>query len=419
MRNATRFTRAQARILAAAILAYTAAYIGRTNLSMALGDLIASLRLTNAQGGMLPTAFSVAYAVGQVINGVIVDRVEPRGWIAAGLAGSAVCNLLLALSADYRPLVLIWGLNGLFQSMLWAPIVAVVAVNFDSGRHERASFLLSLTLVFGYLIAWSLSGLLTARLNWRWAFGVPAGVVLLVAGAVLWMLRGPDVGVGRARAARSAGPDRAQFKAYLLKTGLPAAFLGAACMGFIRDGVMNWAPTIVTQALGVDLNSAWGAMLVIPAVNSLGILFGRWVYRLSGHGVRKSLCALMLCAAAAALPLPACGRSAMACTLLMAACAAAMYGANPIVTTLLPIENARLGWAGTTSGLVDASIYAGGSLAGALAGAVSERAGWNAVFVMWTGAAFLGALAFAASARGRRRGRLLTDPMRVKTIVEE
>ena len=158
-----RFSPNQNRIWIGCFIGYTAAYVARLNLSAALGRLMADLALTDAQGGMFQTLFAIVYAAGQLVNGALVDRISPRRYITAGLVLSGLCNLLFAVVGDYRLMLPLWALNGAAQSMLWTPIVRLIAVWFKGERRTRVSFGMSMTLVLGNVAAWAISGLLAAQ----------------------------------------------------------------------------------------------------------------------------------------------------------------------------------------------------------------------------------------------------------------
>ena len=105
------------------------------------------------------------------------------------------------------------------------------------------------------------------------------------------------------------------------------------------------------------------------------------------------LSALVCCAAL----LPAGGMLAVA--LLLGCVCAAMYGANTMLTGLIPFEYNRIGKTGMTAGLVDSFIYAGSALAGALAGGVYEGAGVSALYALWIGAALFAVILMRLSGR--------------------
>ena len=141
-----KFSQNQRRIWLACFISYAAAYVARLNMGAALGSVIESMDLTDAQGGLFQTVFALVYAAGQLVNGSIVDRISARRYITAGLALSGVCNLLFGLGRSYWTMVAFWALNGAAQSMLWTPIVKLMAVWFKGARRSRASFGISMTL---------------------------------------------------------------------------------------------------------------------------------------------------------------------------------------------------------------------------------------------------------------------------------
>ena len=60
-------------------LAYTSIYIARLNLSIATPELTAGGIMNEAQIGLLGSIFSVVFAIGRLLNGVLNDKLTP--WI--------------------------------------------------------------------------------------------------------------------------------------------------------------------------------------------------------------------------------------------------------------------------------------------------------------------------------------------------
>ena len=88
---------------------------------------------------------------------------------------------------------------------------------------------------------------------------------------------------------------------------------------------------------------------------------------------------------------------------MLALACAANYGVNPMLTTFIPMEYDKAGRVGFVAGTVDCFIYIGSALAGVLTGAVSESAGWQNVYVLWTVVALAGAgLSFVSASRGKK-----------------
>lgn len=366
-------------------LAYICAYFIRLNMSAALPAISLAMTLTPAQAGVLQTVFAVTYAAGQLVNGAVADRVSARVYISLGLALSALCNLLFSFAASYWQIVLLWCLNGASQSMLWTSIVKQVAVWFEGELRRKVSFAISLTLVLGHLGAWAFTGWLSDTVGWRLAFRLPALLALTVSGVVFCINR--DKSVRRVSRQKSASaPLRA-----LLSTGLVAMLIACVFNGFVRDGVVTWAPTIIRS--GITSLSPTGVTLLIPLLNIMGVLGGKlYLSRLKG-GVRVAIAGMTAASCLAAVLLWATGltRIMLSATLLGVLCAL-LYGLNPLLTSLFPMEYDKMGRVALVAGFIDCFIYLGSALAGALTGALTESIGWNRVFALWAAAQLLGAL---------------------------
>lgn len=400
-----KFTSEQRKTLLLCFLSYSAAYIGRLNISAALPELRSAMELSAAQAGTFQTVFALVYAAGQIINGARADRVSSRRNIALGLILSAACNLALGLARSFTLMLVLWALNGAVQSMLWTPIVRLTSQRFAGSARDRASFVLSVSIVLGHFAAWALAGALAAKLSWRYSFIIPAAVMAAAGAASYIFLRDSVPPVSAAPQTASAPPARASVGRLLRDTGL-AALLGCCiCLGFVRDGIVSWAPTILAAVSSASLGST-ALSLIIPVLNLFGVLLVRRCYRLLRGSARGAVGAVMAMSAVLTLLLRI-GGGAAVCAVIMGLCCALIYGATPMLTTYSPLEYEKLGRVGFVAGLVDCFIYIGSALAGTVSGAVSDAAGWGGVYIMWAAVSVLGLLAAAMSIKGGRRLRAL------------
>lgn len=401
-----RYTPRQMRLLITLFVAYTAAYISRTNLSPALDAIGTDFGLTAAQVGLLPTLFAIPYALGQVVNGSLADHFRPRNFIAIGLLGSAAANVLFSVVSSYPLLLALWCLNGCFQSMIWTPIVAIMATEYQDSMRPRAMFAISMTLIAGYLIAWAVSGFLTSAISWRWAFR-SAGLITGVLGIGCFIALG-DTQRNHAKSEAHIGAaepvSRASVMHLVFGTDLFFLLLGCTVNGFVRDSIMNWAPKMLVDTQGIDLSSALGVVLIIPIINFLGIQFGKTVYQKQGQRVRLSCATLLgLCALFSLLLTVSYRLSPLMCTILLGLCSAMAYGINPLLTAFLPMDYQSLGRVGMAAGLIDALIYVGSAFSGTFAGLLHDHLGWSAVFASWTFFSILGMLMIIAAMWKRKR----------------
>ena len=107
-------------------IAYAAAYVGRYNYSAVMSAITAEGTLTLSAAGAVSTGYFVCYAAGQILCGILSQKCSPFGMIPLGLVLSAGCNFGMGF-APAGAMPLLWAANGLFQAMVWPPIVRLFA----------------------------------------------------------------------------------------------------------------------------------------------------------------------------------------------------------------------------------------------------------------------------------------------------
>lgn len=115
-------------------------------------------------------AYLAAYAIGQFVAGVLGDRTGTRKVVAVGMLGSALAAATMGASSMTILFGVLFGLQGLFQSTGWAPLVKNVG-NFFS-QHERGTVigLWSTCYAVGGMVASVYAGHWGDLLGWRYAF---------------------------------------------------------------------------------------------------------------------------------------------------------------------------------------------------------------------------------------------------------
>ena len=390
-----RFSRLQNNVIIACMMLYSTAYLNRLNLSAALGSVMEALSLSATRAGILPSAFAITYAAGQMVNGALVDRLNPARHMYIGLLGSAVCNVLMAASGSFEMLLVLCLLNGVFQSMLWTPVVRLVAMHFNHQERPKANILVSITLIIGHLGAWAISGYMSSLFNWRASFAVPAVIavpVVLIAARLLRDVKAEPV-------AAAAGKESSYSLGGMLKmywvSGFVVVLIVSVLYGFVRDGITTWAPTILGEVSG-DATTGTTFSLVIPLINTLGIVLSYSLRNIPGLHNRRIVAVMMVistvfCACLGGVT------GVVLCALCMGLACACLSGANPLLTSLIPMEYEREKLIGMSAGLIDSLIYVGSALAGVMAGFIRESMGLNALFMTWAVVALAAAVLAAVS----------------------
>lgn len=403
----------QRRIFAACIIAYTAAYICRVNFSVAILGIQTEFGLSNTSIGLISTSFFWVYALGQLINGYFGDIISSRAFIFTGLILSALINVAFGYSSILWVMMLLWGANGIFQSMLWGPIVKTLSNWFPNKMHNKIAFGMSITIILGYLIAWSSSGLIMNSLSWRWVFWLAAIIVIILAFVWYIMVRNKPSDVGLAdiievhandnelrmdELAENSSSKKISLLKVMKNSNMIFIVLAGIVQGIIKESILLWSPKLLLDTQNLSLKSIVAIVLIIPGVNILGILLSGWLNRMLKNQEKLTIMILMLGSAITSLGLIFFIHKSTTLTILMLACTSAfIFGTNPLMTTVIPFKYSYCNKVSTMAGIIDFSIYLGAGLAGVLTGLTVDMFGWENVFIMWCIVSVLGALSMYTS----------------------
>lgn len=382
-------------------LAYASAYIGRYNYSAVMGAITAENSLSLSAAGAVSTGYFICYAVGQIVFGLLSQSVSPYAMILIGLCGSGLCNLGAGVfSTSFMGLL--WGANGLFQAMIWPPIVRLFAESMPLERQKRACVSINSTTPAGTLAAYALSAVLLQFADWHHVFFSCGGLLLGMA-AVFWLGTAPL----RRATAYAPQPEFQKQKgtgngpAALLAAGLGAMLMPVLLHGGLKDGVTNWVPSMIQSNFGISPAFSAAVAMALPLVNLSGAYLSGWLNEHCTHNELKTAGSLFALASVCLLALPLAMRtSLLLAVLLLAVTTASMLGVNTMFINVIPVKAGRHGGASMLSGTLNAVTYLGAAAATWGIGAAAEGCGWNAVFLLWLVMAML-ALLVSALLAGR------------------
>src|SRR5687768_15835807 len=107
-------------VFAATWLTYAGFYFTRNNFSVAQPEFMRDLGWTKDMLGIVSTTYLTVYAIGQVVNGGLVDRFGPRIMIAGGFLITASMSFFLGFANTILLMATLYGINGYAQSIGWS-----------------------------------------------------------------------------------------------------------------------------------------------------------------------------------------------------------------------------------------------------------------------------------------------------------
>ena len=385
-------------------LVYFASYLTRKDYSIVMQAIIENEGLLKAQVGQVESLAVISYGAGQIISGILGDRFKPQRLIMGGLAVTAVCNVLMPFTpAQYR--VIVWFINGFAQSMLWPPLVRIMAAVMNEKQYNTVSANTNVAGLSGTIFIYLSSSLIWLKyfkLSWKLTFFVSAGLAVVI--LILWV-----AGFRKLRTVEAlrferkktdvkkekAGENRLTIK-LLLGSGFLFIALGIIAQGALRDGVTDWVPTFISNTFPQTSDKAILKSVVLPVIGVIsmkivGIASNKWVKEeLNGAGVTflgaTALCALLF-AFYAHNEYVTLGVSALI--------VGAMHAINFFLICVVPAKFEKYGIVSTMSGIINSLTYVGASAGVYLFGKIAdnEALGWNAVLISWIAIAGVGTAA--------------------------
>ncbi|NRB24514.1 MAG: MFS transporter [Shewanella sp.] len=158
-------------------------YICRLSFSVAKKPMMDEGIFTATEMGFIGSSLFFAYAIGKFCNGFIADRVNIRRFMFTGLLISALINLLLGFTAGFWFFVILWGLNGWFQSF-GAP-ASVVAISHWFGGKERGTYYGMWATSHNIGEAITFIAIATVITTWGWQAGFHAAGILCLGMALV------------------------------------------------------------------------------------------------------------------------------------------------------------------------------------------------------------------------------------------
>lgn len=136
-------------VVAALWFVYAASYFIRTCYAASIASIVSEGTYNKGEIGLIGTAFFICYGVGQLISGLIGDRVNPFAMIVFGSAAGALSCFAMAFADSLISMLVIWAANGFFQSMLWSPILRIFSQTIDKSLQKKSILNISLSLPIG------------------------------------------------------------------------------------------------------------------------------------------------------------------------------------------------------------------------------------------------------------------------------
>jgi OPA family glycerol-3-phosphate transporter-like MFS transporter/OPA family sugar phosphate sensor protein UhpC-like MFS transporter len=260
-----------------------------------------------------------------------------------------------------------------------------------------------------------LCGSLLAPVSWRLCFLVPAAIALVCA-LYLWVTlpdTPPSVGLPEVEGTRTELTERdtgPEFRAFLLRAVFRNKYIWLVSIAnffvyTLRYGMLDWGPTLLTQAKHFTISSAGWMVAGFEAAGVLGAMLSGWLTDrfFGGRAMRVGLIYMVLAGASVLAFWKVAGQSMLWNTVLLCAAGFFIYGPQ----CLIGVAAAKLATkhaAATAVGLTGFFGYASTTLSGWGLGKLVQTYGWDAGFIGMLIVAAIGTFACALGWQAKAHG---------------
>ena len=396
---------------------YFSSYLLRNNFAAMLVRICEDMGQPKTALAVIITAMTVCYGTGQLINGLIGDRIAPRYMLTCGVTIAGLTNVLMFFCTSIPAMAAVWAVNGLANSMLWAPLVRLFSTTFDEKQYSygmlRVMFASSSSKVVLYLVC----PLLLLLMPWR-AVTLSIGIFGVTVGVLFGIFSAPLCKTAATAEKREQAPaveEPAVREPLPRGTWLPIALVVFAILlqGILRDAMATWTPSFLKDVFSIPAERAILATAVLAIFDVMSFFLYDIINRKFFHDEVLTSAALFSVSVIAALTLWLTGlvTSIMAlsliCLTLIESC---MHGVNLMLLAHAPRRLVKSGHVSFFTGFFDAFSYAGGAISAYGFAYTADNYGWNTTALLWLVTAALGTLTcFVAFPLWRRFRRIYAD----------
>ena len=378
--------------------AYFASYITRHNMAAAIAEMVVALDVAKEVIGLSVTAGFMTYGVGQIISGILGDKIKPRVLIAVGLAGTALCNLTVSAVSNVYLMIAIWSFNGFFQSFLWPPLVRAMTEHLEGDDYSTVASGVTVSANIGTIFTYVLTSVCVKLFSWRMSFALSA-IWALVTG-VVWFILYPRFDSLMKKTEENTKKEEKKEKSggfikFIFVSGIALLAPVIIIQGALRDGVTTWLPTYINEVFGIDTSGSILTASILPIFAIISITLTEKLRKKIGNEAKTAFILFVPSFISALVLSFIYSDSAIASVILMALLTGCMHGVNQLLICVLPSRFKDSGNISTISGVLNSFTYIGSALSAYGFAFFSTLFGWGGTVLLWAGLILLGALVLA------------------------
>jgi MFS transporter, Spinster family, sphingosine-1-phosphate transporter len=255
-------------------------YMDRWVASSAGPSIEKDLHISDAQFGLLGTAFLLVYAVAALPFGYWGDRGTRKTIIGVGVAIWSVATLFTGFAKTYAQIFLSRAVVGIGEASYYPAGTSLLSDYFPKEQRSRVAAIWNAGSIVGVAIGFAGGGYIAEKYRWQDAFFI-AAIPGLILAFLAFQLKEPLRGAAEQTGQAVAKTAEASFKNFLLLMRIPtlrATIIAQTFLYFVLASNAFWLPTLLQRRFDMKPGSAGvlaGGVIVVGGI--LGSIAGGWL----------------------------------------------------------------------------------------------------------------------------------------------
>lgn len=363
-------------------VSYLAAYVARNMLSAVTPQMLEE-HYTAEYIGTVSSLYFITYAIGQLINGILGERIKARYMISFGLVFAGVCNALFPYIVQLTFAArIVYGLSGFFLAMIYAPMTKVVAENTEPVYATRCS----MGYTFASFLGSPVAGILATVFVWQNVFRVGSAVLIGmgVLCFMLFLLMEKKKIVQYNRYVPKTAQKQENGIQILLKHRIVKFTLISIITGVVRTTVVFWMPTFISQYLGFTSEQSTAIFTVATIVISMATFVAVFLYERLHRNMDLTILIVFVSAAVCFFMVYLVQIPVVTISFLVLGILSSNSAASMLWSRYCPGLR-DTGMVSTATGFLDFVSYVAASVASSVFANAANTIGWKNLILIWFG----------------------------------
>ena len=216
--------------------------------------------------GLIATVLTAGYAIGQFINGFLIDRYGPRIMMTLGAFLSTIANFGMSISQCFSHLLFSWFGNGYVQAMGYGSCCKLYANWFEPNNRGKPLGFNEFLQSFASTVIVPIGAFIIIALGWRYVFVIPV-LPLSIAAIIFYILirnqpyeKGFKVSwINEKPTEKVSFLDNAKtaYKIALSDWRMLCTYASYGGSQYSRFAIYTWVPAYIFSLTGNIVKGAW------------------------------------------------------------------------------------------------------------------------------------------------------------------